>query len=67
MRITGIILIFCNLIAIYLLKSFIGYFIRSNCSDIVSLIFTIIFGFIVIISVPLSIRYIIRRIRGEEV
>ena len=66
MQITGIILTFCNSVAIYLLKSFICDFIRSDYSDKLSLVFIIIFGIIVIISVPLSIRYIIRRIRGEE-
>ena len=67
MRITGIILIFCNSVAIYLLKSFIDDFIRSKYSNIASLVFIIIFGIIVVVSVPVSIRYFIKRIKNTEV
>lgn len=67
MDITGYVLIFCNSVAIYLLRSFIHEFIRSENKNIAALVFAIMFGIMIIVTIPMTIRYFIKRIRNKKI
>jgi hypothetical protein len=59
MKFTILFLIICDIISVYLFDSFVSYFIEMKCELIAPLIFAILFGIIILFSIPYTIRLII--------